>query len=57
MTEYEDNYSKVLKKAENLKKPTILPRKGKLIGKKKILSKKHFVNARKLKEKKTMLNI
>ena len=44
MTEYEDNYSKVLKKAENLKKPTILP--------KKVISKKHFVNARQLKEKK-----
>ena len=52
MTDYVDDYSRLLKKAEKLKKPTVLPKKGKLIGKKKILSKKHFVNARQLKEKK-----
>ena len=52
MTEYVKDSSKQLKKSENLKKPTILPRKGNLIGKKTVLSRKHFTNARKLKKKK-----
>jgi hypothetical protein len=52
MTEETDDYSRLLKKAQNLgdNKPTL--KKGGLIGKKQLISRKRFVNARKLKPKK-----
>ena len=46
-------------KSENIdfEKPKLLPNRIKLIGKRRILTRKNFINARQLKKKKKMKNI